>query len=225
MTWWFVGATVVSTAVTMYSQYQQGQAQQREYAAQELMYQAQADQAQEESRVAKLQAMNQSEMAQDQAKGEDKKLKRQQLKLIGKQRATLAAMGISGVTAEDIMSDTLQVQDMDTSTLHWNADIASWEAETNGSYNEWALQNEAAMHRASKLNTASAGKSAARMTNINMTGTLIKGAVSIAGGVASRGATSGMKAPSGSNSAYLKNLTGRTDAIKKIATPRSSLPY
>lgn len=194
MSWWFVGITVVSTAVTMYSQYQQGKAQ-------EAMYQAQADQAQEEAHVEKLKANAQADIIQDQGAAESKKLKRQQVKLIGKQKAQLAAMGISGVTAEDIMSDTLQVQDMDMATLHYNADLATWEAKTTGDYNSWALKNEAAMHRASKINTRKA-------TNMKMTGTLLKSATSIAGGFSS-GALSvkGMKAPTSN--------TGGTGAAAK----------
>ncbi len=210
MTWIAVGVmavgTAISTGMSMYAQYQQGKAQ-------EAMYQAQADQAAEEARIAKLKASAQADLIQDQGKAEGKKLKRQQLKLLGKQKAALAAMGISGVTAEDIMSDTLQVQDMDEATLHYNADQATWEAKTTGDYNSWALQNEAAMHRASKINTRKATRTA-------VTSTLINGVVSIGGTVATGGASKGMKTPS---SGYARAQTGKFNNVKNLAVPRTYL--
>ncbi len=214
MTWIAVGVmvvgTIVTTAYSAYAQYQQG-------LAQEAMWQAEADMATAKAASERERADIKSDMAQDQGMAEDRKLKRRQLQLIGKQKAELAAMGISGVTAEDIMSDTLQVQDMDTATLHYNADLASWEAKTTGDYNEWALKNEAAMARASKINTRKATRTA-------ITGTLIDGAVSIAGSVAS-GGTSKMGAPKATGS-YQAGLTGKFQGVKTLQTgsSRSSFP-
>ena len=188
MSWVAVGITlaVVSGATSMYAQYQQGKAQ-------EAMYQAQADQARQDAIFREQQAQEQSELAQDQGKEQNKKLHRQQVKFLAKQKANLAAMGISGVTAEDIIQDTLNVQDIDKATLRWNADQSSWEAITTGTYQKWALNNQANMADAAKANTRSA-------TRLGMTSTFLSTASSIAGmgAISSGGGASAVKAPTGS---------------------------
>ena len=167
MSMWVVGAMVVYGAYSMYSTYQQG-------AAQEKMYQAQADQARQEAKAATDRAQAQSELAQDQGKEQSVKLRRSQMKFLANQKANLAAMGISGVSTEDIISDTTMIQEQDKATLKWNADMASWEAITTGTYQAWASNNQAAVADASKYNTRKA-------TNMKMTSTFLKTAVGVAG--------------------------------------------
>ena len=167
MSMWVVGAMVVAGAYSMYSQYQQGRAQEK-------MYQAQADQAREEARIAEERAQQQSELAQDKGNAESVKLRRQQMKFLANQKASMAAMGISGVSSEDIIADTTMIQEKDKATLKWNADMASWEAVTTGTYQAWADNNNAAMADASKYNTRKA-------TNMKMTSTFLNTASSAFG--------------------------------------------
>ena len=165
-----VGAMVIAGAYSMYAQYQTG-------AAQEKMYQAQADQARQEAKAAEDRAQAQSELAQDKGKAESVKLRRSQMKFLANQKANLAAMGISGVSTEDIISDTTMIQEQDKSTLKWNADMASWEAITTGTYQAWASNNQAAVADASKYNTS-------RATRMKMTSTFLKTAVGVTGAFA-----------------------------------------
>lgn len=158
--------TVIAGGYSMYSQYQQGKAQEK-------MYQAQADQARMEAKVAEERAQQQAELAQDQGKEESKKLRRQQMKFLANQEANLAAMGISGVSTEDIISDTTMIQEQDKATLKWNADMASWEAVTTGSYQAWASNNQAAMADASKYNTKKATQMAMTSTFLNTAATVV----------------------------------------------------
>ena len=167
MSVWLIGLTVVAGAYSMYSQYQQGKAQEK-------MYQAQADQARMEAQVAEEQAQQEAELAQDKGKEESKKLRRQQMKFLANQEANLAAMGVSGVSTEDIIADTTMIQEQDKATLKWNADMASWEAITTGSYQAWASNNQAAIADASKYNTRKA-------TNMKMTSTFLNTAAAAYG--------------------------------------------
>lgn len=168
MSIWVAGTYAVMAiagAYSMYSQYQQGKAQEK-------MYQAQADQARQEALAAEEQAQQQSELAQDKAKEDSKILRRRQQKFLANQEASMAAMGISGVSAEDIIADTTMVQEQDKSTLKWNADMQSWEAITTGTYQSWAYNNQAAVADASKYNTRKA-------TNMKMTSTFLNTAASM----------------------------------------------
>ena len=158
-------AVTVATGYTMFSQYQQGKAQEK-------MYQAQADQARYEAKAAEDRAQSQAELAQDQGKAESVKLRRQQMKFLANQEANMAAMGISGVSAEDVIADTTMIQEQDKSTLKWNADQASWEAITTGTYQAWASNNAAAVADASKYNTKKA-------TAMKMTSTFMNSAASV----------------------------------------------
>lgn len=175
MSIWYVGAMVVAGAYTMFSQYQQGKAQEK-------MYQAQADQARQEAIIAQQQADAQAELIQDKGKEESKILRRQQMKFLANQQAHLAAMGISGVSASDIIADTLTVQNMDKATLQWNTDQGAWEAKTQGTYQAWQSNNNAAMSDAAKYNTRKA-------TNMNMTSTFLTTAASVTGSFSKVGTT------------------------------------
>lgn len=153
MSFWVAGTAVVlsitASAVAGFSAYQQGRAQ-------EDMYKAQADMANRQAEQAEIEAQKESELIQDQAAKESKQLRREQLRLMAKQKASLAAMGISGVTAEDIIADTTKIQEDDKSTLRWNADTASWEAKTTGDYQSWQYRGQSAMKTSAAANTRSA---------------------------------------------------------------------
>ncbi len=165
--------------------YQQGRAQ-------EAMYKAEAEMAYKQSAAAKEAAQRETELVQDQASAESKRLRRQQLKFMASQKANLAAMGIEGVTTEDIIADTTLIQNMDKATLRWNADTAAWEAKTQGDYSAWQFQGQAAMARAAASNTH-------RQTNLglvkNILGTAsstvgaFTGVMSMGGGAAGAGAS------------------------------------
>ena len=101
---------VAAGTVATVSAYQQGRAQ-------EEMYQAEAEMAYKQAAEAKKEAQRESELIQDQASEQSKRLRKEHLRLAAKQKASLAAMGISGVTAEDIIADTTKIQNSDTDLL------------------------------------------------------------------------------------------------------------
>lgn len=209
MSFWYVGAMVVAGLYSMYSQYQQGKAQEK-------MYQAQADQARQEAIVAEERAQAQSELAQDQAKTESRQLKRQQMQFLAKQEATLAAMGITGVTPADIISDTVMMQDIDKSTLKWNADMASWEAKTTGDYQAWASRNQGAMADAAKYNTRQA-------TKMNMTSTFLNTVASVTGAFKFKGGNTTKTTTTGtSNMQIPKSTSYQSIRTQSVSQPRYS---
>lgn len=193
MSWIIVGvsaavlAVAAGTAGTI-AAYQQGRAQ-------EEMYQAEADMAYKQAAAAKEEAQREQELIQDQAAADSKKLRREQLRMLARQKASLAAMGISGVTAEDIIADTTRIQEEDKSTLRWNADTASWEAKTRGDFQSWQYQVQGVLARQSARNVH-------KQTNIGLvknildTGSAAVGAFAGVKGGAKTGG--GFSAPQGS---------------------------
>ena len=65
--------------------------------------------------------------AMDQAASEAKRFKDASSKNEGTQRAQMAAMGVQGVTVEDIANDSQAAQDQDKETMQYNADLKEWE--------------------------------------------------------------------------------------------------
>ena len=82
-----MGATAVSGGYQMYSQYQQGVGTKN-------LYEYQAAQAREEGKAAIQAGEKQSNLIQDTAKAEGKKLSLDQSRFSASQRATMAALGI-----------------------------------------------------------------------------------------------------------------------------------
>lgn len=152
----------------------------RQGAAMDKYYNSLADQRVQEGQAAIDQAQRQSEVIQDTAKVEGKKLKTDQARFNSSVRAQLAAQGITGVTAEDIVTGNLTNERMDEILLRRNADVKSWEARTQGNYANWQAQNEATQLRF-------VGKQEKRAGKMKMYSTLLSTAGSTASTLAGSG--------------------------------------
>ncbi len=148
------------------SQYQQGISQDR-------YYQSLAERSRAEAAYATKMGDVQSTAIQDTAKVEGKQLKEGQAEFNASTRAQLAANGISGVTAEDIVSSNLSKERMDELVLRNKADVNSWQANTQAGYENYAKNAEANDY-------GFAGKSAKRAGKISAFTTLLGTAASVA---------------------------------------------
>lgn len=152
--------TLVSTAFSMYGQYQQGKSQQAQYD-----YQAQVDRNQ--AQIAEWQA-------QDAIKRGDIEEKQQRLKtahLMGRQRSVLAANGVdvSSGSSLDLLGDTAALGELDALTIRSNAAREAYH------YRVQASNSQAS----SALNTL-AGKNARTSSYIGTTRSLLSGGTSMA---------------------------------------------
>jgi hypothetical protein len=184
-----VGLSVASGGFTAYNQYKQGVAESKynNYLA---------TQSENEGKQALAIADKQSTAIQDTAKEQGKGFKRESAQFGSSQRAAMAAMGIQGVTAEDIANDTFNKQRLDELAIRYNADVKSWETNTQAANQNWAAQTQANQYRYAAKNAKHAGKIAAFTT---LLGTATSTASMLGGG--------GPKAP-GSSSQTAINNTG-----------------
>ena len=161
-------ATVGAGALSAYGSYQEGASEQR--------YQNYvADQNVQQGKLALERGQRQSERIQDTAKEEGKRLEMDSTRHAASQRAAMAAAGVQGVTAEDIVSDSFSSEKLDELTLRYNADARSYETTESAKYEDYALRSKADQHRM-------AGKNAKRAGKINAFSTLLGTAASVAGG-------------------------------------------
>lgn len=131
------GAVAIGGGTSAYNQYQSGIAQNK-------YYQSQADQSVLEGKNALKQGELQSTLVQDQASHQGKQLVQNQAEFNASQRAVMAANGIyGGGTAEDVTSSTFTKEELDQRLLRYNADIKSWEGNTQAQYKNWALNTQA----------------------------------------------------------------------------------
>lgn len=146
-----VGLSVASGGFQAYNQYKQGVAESKynNYLAK---------QSEEEGKAALAAGQKQGEVIQDTAKEEGKRFKNSTAEFNSAQRAAMAAMGVEGVTAEDISNDTYNKQRMDELAIRYNADTKAWEANTNAAYQNWQSQNQANQYRYAAKNAKRAGK-------------------------------------------------------------------
>jgi len=163
-----IGFMVASTAVSAYGQYQAGIAQDR-------YYKYLAMQNEEEAKVALRTGEERTTIAQNEAAKKAQELKGIVATTEGTQKAAMAAMGIAGVSAEDILSDTVNKAKLDEANIRYNADITSWMAQKEARETAWSLRNQSTLFRY-------AGRAARSAAMINMTSTLLGGASSIIGG-------------------------------------------
>lgn len=147
-----VAALTVASGVTQaYGDYKSGIATQK-------YNQYQADVSRQQGALGLQQAEIQSRLIQDSAKGQGKQLKTNQAEFNASQRAALSAAGVNGVTAQDIVSDTFNKQQLDEQTLRYNADVKAWEVNTNAANQNWALNEEANQFEQAGKNAKKAGK-------------------------------------------------------------------
>jgi hypothetical protein len=134
-------------------------------------YQYLADKDIREAQAAEKTAEFKSNIAQDEAAAQAGELKGEVAKLKGAQIAAMAAMGISGVTADDILKDSANKAKLDEINLRYNADIESWSAMKEGREESWSLRNDAEMQLQARRNLLKAAK-------MNMMATTFLGASS-----------------------------------------------
>ena len=162
-----VGLTVASGGFTAYNQYQAGSAENK-------YNQYLAKQSENEGKATLDAAERQSGLIQDTAKEQGKQFKRGAAEFNSSQRAAMAAMGVEGVTVEDITNSTYDKQRMDELAIRYNADVKSWETNTNAANKNWQLQEQAKQYRY-------AGKNAKRAGAVNAFSTLLGTATSVGG--------------------------------------------
>ncbi len=152
-----VGLSVASGGFQAYNQYKQGVAESKynNYLA---------TQSENEGKAALAAGQKQSELVQDSAKEQGKSFKRGAAEFNSAQRAAMAAMGVEGVTAEDVASDTFNKQRMDELAIRYNADVKSWETTTQAANQNWQSQEQAKQYRYAAKNAKQAGKTAAFTT-------------------------------------------------------------
>lgn len=162
-----VVATAASGGIKAYGEYQQGKSQQKYYSYL-------AEQNEHEAEAAQKTAEQQTDIFQNEAAQRSKELQGDVRRAKGSQRAAMAAAGIYGVTADDIISDTINKAKLDAANIRYNADVQSWSANKEAVEKGWALRNQATLFRA-------AGKQARQTAAINMTSTLLGTASSVLG--------------------------------------------
>lgn len=114
--------------------------------------------------------------------------------LSGRQRATIGALGIGGVTAEDILTSTFDKGRLDQLAIRYNANVRSWAIREEAKRSIWTLGEETKMKTWALKSEAGqfrlAGKQARKAGKIGVATTLLSTAASMA--IVGAGA---MKAP------------------------------
>lgn len=176
-----VAATVAYGAYSATNAYQQGVAEKK-------YYDLQADQSRAEGEAIAKAGQSQSERIQDTAKEQGKKFAGEATAFASTQRATMAAMGLSGSTAENIVSSTFGKQELDKNLIRYNADVKSWETLTEAGYKNWTSNALADQYNM-------AGKMAKKKGTAEMTKAILSTVVSVAslgvGGAAMAGTGGG----------------------------------
>jgi hypothetical protein len=192
-----VGATVASGAYSAHSQYAQGLAQKN-------LYEAQAAQAREQGALAIRESERQSTLVQDTAKEEGRRLKESQAEFNASSRAAMAAAGVYGGTAEDILSSNISKEQRDEMALRYNADVKSWEAITQGRYSKWASDVESENLEYAGRQAKKSGKRAAIGTLLGTAGQAFSMGAGMFGGGGGSSLASQTQAFGGGTKAALK---------------------
>ena len=173
-------ATVASGGYSAYTQYQSGAAQNKYYNYMAANANTEAGYALSEGQQALKVGETQSRLVQDQASREGKQLKTDQARFNASQRATLAANGVYGVTAEDITTDTLSRERLDEMALRYNADVKSWEIGTDAKYKNQSKQYQAWQSNVGADQLRYQGKAASYAGKTGAFSTLLSTATSVA---------------------------------------------
>ena len=174
----------VAGAYQAYTQVQAGKAQNS-------YYQYLADTSIAQGKAVQAQKDKQSELVQDKASQDVKQQAIEGMEFASKQKAMDIASGGGGTgSSQDIAIDTMNKQNLDEAMLRHNADIKSWELDTEGKYAMWEANSQANQYRF-------AGKQAKSAANKAAFSTVLSTAASIAGGGLLSGASSASKLGSG----------------------------
>jgi len=186
---------VASMALTAYSGYQQSKAQREAGKAQGAYYDAMARNKELEAEYAMTIGKKQSEIVQDNSMMQGKSLKKKQAIHNASNRARMASMGLTGVSAEDVVISDYDEQRIDEWQLRHNADMKSWSIMTDAGYGRWSSLNEANQ-------MSYAGDNARYTGSVNARNTMLGTATSMAKTGMSFGMAGGFK------SLPTKGLTG-----------------
>jgi len=146
-----MGAAAVAGGVAAYGSYQQGQAQKNM-----MNYQAQAAAVQQGIVQQTAQANITGE--ENQAALQSKQLANTQAVVKGAQEASMGAAGTdSSVTGADIAKDTFTKQQMDQSTLMYNANVKAWDITNSSNAQLWGLGAQETQYSEGAENAAKAG--------------------------------------------------------------------
>lgn len=182
-----IGATVAAGGYTAYSQYQTG-------AAQNKYYQYMADNARQEGQYAIKQGEAQVTAIQDQAKLQGTALSTQQAEFNATQRATMAASGLTGVTAQDIISSTFTKEQLDKTLLRYNADLKGYGVKGEAAYKNWASNVQADQYVYQGKAAKYAGKTSAFSTLLTTAASVAAiGLLAPAGAAAGKAGSSGIQ--------------------------------
>jgi len=144
-------AAGVGGAVSAYGAYQQGQAQKNM-----MNYQAQAAAVQQQ--IVSQTATANITGVQDQASLASAQLARSQATIKGAQTAAMGAQGLDGsVTGADIAKDTFTKQQLDQTTLMYNANVKSWNITNQANSQLWGLGAQETQYSMGAENAAFAG--------------------------------------------------------------------
>lgn len=175
-----MAATAAAGGVSAYSQYQQGAAQNRYYKQMAANSEIEAGYALAEGEQALKVGRQQSKAVQDTASYQGKQLKESQAEFSAAQRAIMAANGVTGVTAEDISNSTFNKQQLDEMALRYNADVKSWEVNTDASYKNQSKKYQAWQSNIQAGQYQYAGKAAKYSGQVGAFTTLLATAASVA---------------------------------------------
>lgn len=185
------GAMIMTAASGGYralNQYRARRVQAKMYAYQESLIQQQQtlerQTAEQQSDLIRRTSERNIHETQGAAAEESKRLTRSIAVLTGAQIATMGAMGISGVTAADILKDTFDKSQLDQMAIKYNADIASWKYAEEAKSQIWSVQEEA-KNRIWALGEEAkqygyAAKHARKAGKIEAVGSLLETATSVA---------------------------------------------
>ncbi|MDD5476876.1 MAG: hypothetical protein PHG87_01490 [Candidatus Omnitrophica bacterium] len=161
------GLAAASGGLSAYGAYQQGQSQDK-------YYKYLADQNAREAEAAVKTADQQTTILQNEAAQKSKELAGDIKTVKGAQKAAMGALGIYGVTADDILGDTTNKAKLDAANIRYNADIQSWAVKKEAAEKGWALNSQGNLFRA-------AGQQAKTASYLNIGTTLLGTAASITG--------------------------------------------
>jgi len=183
----------IAGATQAYGQVQQGREQDKYY-----QYLAGTSRLAGDAALARSQ--KQSELIQESAGIENKSAAIKAAETSSAQKAAMVASGmdLSSVTAQDITLDTLTKAKMDEMMIRRNANLQSWQTETEGKYAKWEGEEQARQY-------GYAGKQARKAGNIGAFSTLLGTSVSMGLGASDMGLLK-TKAPAMTGKQFGRNL-------------------
>lgn len=170
---------MLSQGTQLVGSVQQAKAQREAGQAQKQYYDFLASNSETQAGMVLDSAQKEANFTQDQAARDAKQVQNAGKQVTAAQTAGMAGNGIvGGATAEDVIKDSFDKAKLDELTVRYNADLKNWENKNASEFQAWDLKNQAAGYRRAGQNAVTAG-------GINSAATLLGGAASVGGGLAS----------------------------------------